>query len=36
MGRRYLDALEKYEETIAEQVTTNIFDRHIRPLFLDE
>ena len=27
--------LEQYEETIAEHVTTNIFDRHIHPLFLD-
>ncbi len=35
MGPRFTDALEQYEETIAEHVTTNIFDRHIQPLFLD-
>jgi len=34
MGRRYLDLLSKEEETIAKNVTTNLFDRHIRPLFL--
>jgi hypothetical protein len=36
MGPRFTDALERYEDVIAEQVTTNIFDRHIRQLFLDE
>ena len=35
MGRRYLDALERYEETIARNVTTNLFERHIEPLFLE-
>ena len=34
MGPRFLDALKAYEETIAEHVTTNIYERHIRPLFL--
>jgi len=34
LGLRFTDALEKYESTIAEQVTTNILDRHVRPLFL--
>lgn len=34
MGPRFLEALERYEPTIAENVTANIFDRHIRPLFL--
>ena len=33
MGPRYLDALDKYEPTIAENVTTNLHARHIRPLF---
>jgi len=34
MGPRFLGALQTYEETIAEHVTTNIYERHIRPLFL--
>lgn len=36
MGARYLNALEKYEDIIAGCVTENIFDRHIKPLFLDK
>jgi len=35
MGPRFLDALETYEDTIATHVTTNIYERHIRPLFLE-
>jgi hypothetical protein len=35
MGQHYLDALNKYEDIIAENVTENIFERHIRPLFID-
>jgi tagaturonate epimerase len=34
MGDRYLDALEANEEVVARNVTTNLFDRHIKPLFL--
>ncbi len=34
MGKRYLDLLESEESTIAKNVTTNLFDRHIKPLFL--
>ena len=34
MGSRYIDALERYEETIAETVTENIFDRHLKRIFL--
>lgn len=34
MGKRYTDALEKYEEVIAKNVTENIYSRHIKPLFL--
>lgn len=34
MGKRYLDALSKYEDTIAPNVTENIYDRHIKPLFI--
>jgi len=34
MGPRFLTALEQYEPTIAENVTANLYDRHIRPLLL--
>ncbi|MCI0493858.1 tagaturonate epimerase family protein [candidate division KSB1 bacterium] len=34
MKDRYLDALKKYEAVIAKNVTQNIFDRHIKPIFL--
>ncbi len=34
MGPRYLALLEANEEVIAKNVTTNLFDRHIAPLFL--
>jgi hypothetical protein len=34
MGSRYLDALEMNEEIVARNVTTNLFERHIRPIFL--
>ncbi|WP_035348439.1 tagaturonate epimerase family protein [Edaphobacter aggregans] len=34
MGSRYLEALEANEEVVARNVTTNLFDRHIRPVFL--
>jgi hypothetical protein len=34
MGEEYLQALERFEDTIAEQVTTNIYERHMKPLFL--
>lgn len=34
MGDRYLEALEANEESVARNVTTNLFDRHIRPVFL--
>ncbi len=35
MGKRYTGALEKHEAIIAENVTENLFDRHLKPLFLD-
>jgi tagaturonate epimerase len=35
LGRRYLDLLEKFETVIAGNVTENLFERHIRPVFLD-
>jgi hypothetical protein len=34
MGRRYYDALDNYEEVIAQNVTENIYERHIKPLFM--
>jgi hypothetical protein len=34
MGPRFTEALDKYEAIIAENVTANIYERHIRPLFL--
>ncbi|MBN2519331.1 MAG: hypothetical protein JXB17_02405 [Bacteroidales bacterium] len=33
MGERYTNALKKYENIIAKEVTENIFDRHIKRLF---
>ncbi len=33
MGRRYYDALEKYEAQVAPHVTANLLERHIRPVF---
>jgi hypothetical protein len=35
MGDRYLDALEKCKEAVSRNVTANLFERHIRPVFLD-
>jgi tagaturonate epimerase len=34
MGDRYLTALETNEEIVARNVTTNLFGRHIKPVFL--
>ena len=31
-GERYLDALKKHEAVIAENVTGNLFERHMKPL----
>ncbi len=36
MGRRYLEALERYEESISRNVTANLWERHIVPLFLGD
>ncbi|MGH9582829.1 MAG: tagaturonate epimerase family protein [Bryobacteraceae bacterium] len=36
MGSRYLRLLSSAEDTIAKNVTANLFDRHIRPLFLGQ
>ncbi len=34
MGDRYLKALEANEAIVAKNVTTNLFERHIKPVFL--
>lgn len=34
MGTDYLNALEKYEKIIAQNVTENIYERHIKPIFM--
>jgi len=34
MGDRYLDALDTFEDVIAPAVTENIYERHIKPVFL--
>ena len=34
MGDRYLEALDRAKETVSRNVTENLFERHIRPLFL--
>jgi hypothetical protein len=34
MGRRYLDMIEACEESISRNVTTNLYDRHMKPIFL--
>jgi tagaturonate epimerase len=36
MGARYLDMLDACEASIARNVTENLFERHIRPLFLEQ
>jgi hypothetical protein len=33
-GSRYLEALERHEALIAKNVTANLWERHLRPLFL--
>ena len=36
LGPRYLDALDKHADVVAQNVTENILRRHIHPLFLGE
>ena len=36
MGDRYLEALDKHSAIIARNVTTNIYERHLKPLFVDK
>ena len=35
MGARYIEALDRSQETVSRNVTANLFERHIRPLFLE-
>ena len=35
MGPRFINALQTYEATIAEHVSANIYERHVRPLFVE-
>jgi tagaturonate epimerase len=34
LGHRYLELLEKFESVVARNVTENLFERHIRPVFI--
>jgi hypothetical protein len=35
MGERYVSALEKYEPIVAQNVTENMFDRHLKRIFIE-
>lgn len=34
MGDRYLNALEKFEDVVAKNVTENVYDRHLKRIFI--
>ena len=34
MGNRYIEALEENEDVVARNVTDNLYERHIRPVFI--
>ncbi|HEY1786860.1 MAG TPA: tagaturonate epimerase family protein, partial [Verrucomicrobiae bacterium] len=34
MGKRYLDALEEHEAYVSKNVTDNLYERHLKPLFV--
>ena len=36
MGPRYLEALEANEDVVAQNVTANLWERHIKPVFLGQ
>ncbi len=36
LGKRYLDMLDACEETIARNVNKNLYERHIKPIFLSK
>jgi hypothetical protein len=35
LGSDYIDMLDKYEDVVAKNVTENIYERHIKPIFID-
>jgi hypothetical protein len=35
MGTDYFEALKKHERIIAQNVTENIYRRHIKPIFME-
>jgi hypothetical protein len=35
MGDRYYDALKTFEADVSRNVTENLWERHLKPLFLD-
>ncbi len=35
MGDTYLDALKENESYISKNVTSNLFEKHVKPLFLE-
>lgn len=35
MGTDYLNALEKHEKIISQNITKNIYERHIKPIFIE-
>jgi len=36
MGERYTNALKKHEAVIARNVMENMYDRHLKRVFVDE
>ncbi len=36
MGKRYLDMLDACEDSISRNVVTNLYERHVKPIFLAE
>jgi hypothetical protein len=35
MGERYYEALREFESDVARNVTVNLWERHLKPLFGD-
>ncbi len=35
LGSDYIDMLDKYEDVVAKNVTENIYERHLKPIFID-
>jgi tagaturonate epimerase len=36
MGRRYLDALDENDDSVSRNVTVNLWERHLKPLFVEK